>query len=196
VSGRGISGLAVAEIGAGLIIAWSGIENVSIASAVRNLVEGKAPPKGPAQQLLASSGSSAAAPAGPATAINPNPPDGATVAAYKAFAVSLLALHGWAGQWAAFAGLVGEEDASWNPEARNPTSGALGIGQALGHGTAATAAPDGTNEYGGYGTPDAICRLANEGSGDAQLVWECNYIAQVYGDPDKAQAFHLANGWY
>jgi hypothetical protein len=199
MAGKGISGLAVTEIAAGLILAWSGVENIPISATVGSLVRGKAPPKGPAQQLASPAPAATGSPLSSAqqNAINPNPPSSATVAAYKAFAMSLLALHGWPGQWSSFSAIVGEEDASWNPETRNPTSGALGIAQALGHGQgAATAAADGTNEYGNYGTPDPVCKLANGGQGNAQLIWMCNYIAQAYKTPDAAQAFHLANGYY
>lgn len=197
MAGKGISGLAVAEIGAGLILAWSGMENVPIGGVVNAVVQGKAPPKGPAQQLVTPAAATAAggAAGAAAAAINPNPPNGATVAQYQAFAMSLLALHGWPGQFTALQGIVNAES-SWNPNARNP-SGAFGIAQALGHGQGpATAAPDGTNEYGNFGTPDAICKLANEGSGDAQLIWMCNYIGEAYGSPDAAWAHHQAAGTY
>lgn len=197
MAGRGISGLAVAEIGAGLILAWAGIENVPVSAAVGALVRGQAPPKGPPQQLLAAPAASAGGPltGAAAAAVNPSPPNAATVAAYKAFAMSLLALHGWPGQFSALDGIVMGES-SWNPLAHNP-SGAYGIAQALGHGQgAATAAPDGINEYGNFGTPDSICQLANEGHGDAQLIWMLNYIGQVYGDPNAAWAHHQAVGTY
>jgi len=46
--GQSISGLALAEIAAGLILAWSGIENVSIQSVVKSFVSGKLPAAGPA----------------------------------------------------------------------------------------------------------------------------------------------------
>lgn len=191
----GVSGVAVAEVGAGLIIAWAGIENRSITDTLKALIGGHLPAPGPPQQLLAPLPAGAGAvSSAEASAINPNPPNAATVAQYKAFALSLLTLHGWPTQWAAFSGVVGDES-NWNPNARNP-SGAYGIAQALGHGNANTAAPDGTNEYGGYGTPDAICRLANEGHGDAQLVWMCNYIAQAYGDPNAALASEQTRGFY
>lgn len=48
----------------------------------------------------------------------------------QAYAMQLLTQRGWAGQWNAFNALVMGES-GWNPAARNPSSGAYGIPQAL-----------------------------------------------------------------
>jgi hypothetical protein len=65
-------------------------------------------------------------------------------------------------------------ESGWDPAATNPTSGALGIPQALGHKLPADYA---TNPV-------------------AQIQWGLNYIRQRYGSPVNALAFHLKNGWY
>lgn len=108
---------------------------------------------------------------------------------YKAFAMALMLRHGWGlgQQWTDFQWIEMHE-AGWNPYARNPSSGAFGIAQALGHGNANTAAPNGENNYGNFGTSDAICRAANGGNGYAQLIWMMNYIQIVYGSPSNARA--------
>ena len=108
---------------------------------------------------------------------------------YMAFAALQCVAHGWGlgRQWADWIWIEMHE-AGWNPDARNPSSGAYGIAQALGHGTAATRAANGENNYGNYRTPDAVCRAANSGNGYAQVVWMGNYIAIVYGSPSNARA--------
>jgi hypothetical protein len=108
---------------------------------------------------------------------------------YRAFARVLMLRHGWGlgQQWTDFQWIENAE-AGWNPRATNPSSGAFGIAQALGHGTANTAAADGENNYGNFSCSDALCRAANSGNGFAQLVWMCNYIMIVYGSPSNARA--------
>lgn len=197
-SRAGLSGLAVAEIAAGVLLAWSGIANQTIAATVTSLARGQKPAQGPAAPAGTVTGAAAAADLGAAGAaagagITPSPPSSAGVTALKAYAQALLAAHGWPGQFSAFNSIV-EAESGWNSAARNG-SGAYGIAQALGHGTAATAGSQ-ANEYGNYGTSDAVCKAANSGSGAAQLEWMCNYIARAYGSPNAAWSFHLANGYY
>ena len=188
-----LSGAALAEIGAGALLIWAGVENASIVAALRSVVTGRPPQPGGGGEAITPAGGTGAGGAGGYVPQKP-PPGAATVAAYQAYAQALLVAHGWPGQWGPFSAIVGEEDSSWNPAARNP-SGALGIAQALGHGTTATAGTLG-NEYGGFGVPDATAKEANSGNGYAQIEWMCAYIAEKYGDPDNAQAYHLANGSY
>lgn len=114
---------------------------------------------------------------------------------YRVFARLLMLRHGWGlgQQWTDFQ-LLEDHEAGWNPWARNPASGAFGIAQALGHGTANTAAASGENNYGGFGTSDTVCRAANSGNGYAQLIWMMNYIAIVYGSPAAAWAQYYSHG--
>lgn len=195
-----VSGLAVAETTAGFLLLWSGLRNVPIKDTLTGFAKGQ-PPQGtptgaPTLSIGQESPSGSSGSSSPyAKYVGGNPPSAATVAGYKSYAESLLALHGWAGQFASFNSIVMGES-SWNPNARNPSSGAYGIAQALGHGNANTRAPDGENNYGGYGTSDAVCKAANEGSGTAQIQWMCNYIASAYGSPDAAWAFHQAHDSY
>lgn len=114
--------------------------------------------------------------------------------ALQTYARNLLAKYGWAGQWDSFNNIVMAES-GWNPLATNPTSGAFGIAQALGHGDNAT---QGTNssEYGGYGLTNSQARAANSGDGYDQILWMMNYIRDRYGSPDAAWAFHLNSGAY
>jgi hypothetical protein len=90
-------------------------------------------------------------------------------------------------------------ESGWNPKARNSSSGAFGIAQALGHGQAGTAAPDGTNEYGAqYGLTVAQARQANAGSALQQIRWGMGYIKATYGTPAAAYSAWQARSphWY
>ena len=89
------------------------------------------------------------------------------------------------------------EDATYSTTIANPSSGALGMGQALGHGTAglgrlARVYDDGAN----YGLTTAQAQQANSGSAQYQALWMCTYIRDTYGMPSAAVQFHLANNYY
>lgn len=190
----GVSGTAVAATAAGGILLWSGIKGASVTGSLRSLVSGKAPSGTETTPLTAVTAASTGLNSPGAAAVGTSYAGGASATAYKAYAATLLALHGWPGQWNSFSNLVMAES-GWNPQALNP-SGAWGIAQALGHGTAATDAGNGHNQYGNFGTSDAVCRAANGGNGEAQIQWMMNYIAQKFGSPDAAWQFHLANNSY
>jgi hypothetical protein len=64
-------------------------------------------------------------------------------------------------------------NSGWNPYAVNPTSGAYGIPQSLGH-----------------GHPFALGDYAN------QIRWGFNYIRGRYGNSQNAWAHELSAGWY
>jgi hypothetical protein len=123
---------------------------------------------------------------------------GSSVAAkgpLQKYAQSLLAKYGWSNQWGAFQSIVNAES-GWNPSIQNTQgSGAYGIAQALGHGTAATRGSQ-SDAYGGYGLTDSQAKQANSGNGYMQLLWMMNYIRSRYGSPDAAWQYHLAHNSY
>lgn len=109
----------------------------------------------------------------------------------------LLSRFGWGSN--EFAPLVNlwNRESSWNPHARNPTSGAFGIAQALGHGTGCSRASDGTNEYGNqYGLSCSDAQAANGGSALQQIRWGLGYIRSRYGSPAAAWLHEQRFGWY
>ena len=109
----------------------------------------------------------------------------------------LLAKFGWAAAEMAPLVSLWTRESGWRNTARNPTSGAFGIAQALGHGTSCSAAPDGTNEYGPqYGLTCAEAQQANAGSVRWQIEWGLGYIKSRYGSPSGALAHENANNWY
>ena len=115
---------------------------------------------------------------------------------YQNIARMLLSKYGWdAGQFAPLAELWARES-GWNPRARNPKSGALGIAQALGHGTACSQGNLG-NEYGpDYGLSCQQAAEANSGSGLQQIRWGLGYIRARYGSPTAAWTHEQRYGWY
>jgi len=181
-----------AVAGLGGIFLWSGLTGKSWSDVFRRVISGKNPREAAGTQTIQALNVSLPEGTGSGSgggAVNTAVPGtSGSTAAYKSFAMSLMLAHGWGlgQQWTDFQ-WVEDHEAGWNNLARNSSSGAFGIAQALGHGTANTR---GTlaNEYGNYGTPDATCRAANSGNGFAQLIWMCNYIRQVYGSPSNTRA--------
>jgi TP901 family phage tail tape measure protein len=83
---------------------------------------------------------------------------------------------GWSlGDWRT---LVGKESGG-NPNARNPSSGAYGLGQFLG---------DTARAYAKYGA------LSPDGSDQIRAM--AQYISDRYGTPSAALSFHNAHNWY
>lgn len=64
------------------------------------------------------------------------------------------------------------KESNWNPNARNPWSGACGIPQAL------------------------PCSKIPDMSTTGQLTWGLNYIENRYGNPTNAWRFWQSRGWY
>jgi TP901 family phage tail tape measure protein len=89
-------------------------------------------------------------------------------------AAASLGHPGWAfgGQWDALNKLIMKES-SWNTAAKNPTSSAAGLFQKM------------TSIHGPV-----------ESTAFGQARWGLKYIADRYGDPAKAWAFHQGHGWY
>lgn len=85
----------------------------------------------------------------------------------------MAAAVGWTGaQWNALYSLW-QQESGWNPNAVNPSSGAYGIPQSLGH-----------------GHPYAL------GDAASQIRWGLSYIAQRYGSPLAAWAHEQQFNWY
>lgn len=95
----------------------------------------------------------------------------------QAIAQALLAQRGWSGQWTCLNRLW-QRESGWNYQARNPSSGAYGIPQALPGGKMASAGAD-------WATNPAT-----------QIRWGLSYIAATYGTPCGAWAHSQATGWY
>jgi hypothetical protein len=100
-------------------------------------------------------------------------PHSGSAALAQAFARSILFAYGWGqNQWP-FEQALWNQESGWNSYAVNPSSGAYGIPQALGHG----------HPY-------------NLGDYQAQIRWGDSYIWARYGTPANAWAHERAFNWY
>ena len=106
-------------------------------------------------------------------------PASGTVRALQQYAASLFGQYGWSVpvQLPPLIALWNGES-GWNPNARNPISGAYGIPQAL--------------------PPGKMGAAAASGNAAAQIRWGEGYIAGVYGTPAEAYGMWLSRSphWY
>ena len=112
---------------------------------------------------------------------------------------AVAATRGWqaGGNWNALTHLINGESGG-NPTIQNSSSGALGIAQALGHGTGCSGGTLG-NEYGPqYGLSCAQAQKANSGDATQQMRWMLGYIKATYGTPVNAYNTWLSRSphWY
>jgi hypothetical protein len=99
-------------------------------------------------------------------------------AAVRASVAGIAARYGWStgAEWAALQTLI-QKESGWNPTAQNPTSTAYGLFQFL---------------NGTWGTVGAT-KTSNPG---LQAEAGMKYIAQKYGTPSAALAYHNAHNSY
>lgn len=103
----------------------------------------------------------------------PTGPHSGSASAAMRYAMSILGRFGWSGaQWPPLYQLW-QRESGWNAYAVNPSSGAYGIPQSLGHGHP-------------YNLGDYI----------AQIWWGLRYIAGRYGSPAAAWGHEVDFGWY
>jgi hypothetical protein len=100
------------------------------------------------------------------------PATGSALTAQR-YASSLLSMYGWSQNQMSSLIPLWNQESGWNAYAVNPSSGAYGIPQSLGH-----------------GHPYALGDYKN------QVIWGLNYIRQRYGSPAGAEAHERAFNWY
>jgi resuscitation-promoting factor RpfB len=183
----GIDGLALGTIGAGSLFLWAAVKGKSITGTLQALIKGGSPASAPGANAIT-------VPVVPATAST-----GTAVGSSSAQQAlqNAAAAYGWGSgaQWQALQN-VEMAEAGFNPSATNPSSGAYGLAQALGHGQGVNTQGTVTNQYGGYGLSSAEAQAANSGDAQAQAIWMCAYIAATYGNPVNAWAHEQSAGWY
>lgn len=164
----------------GAVVLWSGVKGHRWTHTVRDLVAGKTPsgsPELPVVTASAAYGYGTAGSQAPASADATAP--GGTVAKNMAIARVLCLAYGWStgAQWNALVALWTQES-SWSNTARNPSSGAYGIPQAL--------------------PPTKMPKIALPpiNSAGAQITWGLAYIKSTYGDPVHAEQHEKAFNWY
>lgn len=189
-----ISGVAVASVGAGVVFLYAAITGKSALSLIGATVQGKSPANTPQANPITADVSAVSSNADAGNSTQSNAPSGGSV---QEIFKNAAKAHGWdtGTNWQSLQNIEMNE-AGYQPTVKNRSTGALGIAQALGHGTANTGGSLG-NEYGGFGLSDAEARAANSGDPRWQSVWMMNYIASRYGTPDAAWAqYHHPDGNY
>jgi hypothetical protein len=190
-----VKGTYLAIAGGGIILLWSGLAGKKWSDVLRQVIAGKNPTATTSAYVINSPAGSAQSGILSGEVNTRNLPKGGNAAANQAAAQIIAARYGWVGKdWEALKYGWGTLESGFNSLATNPSSGAFGIAQALGHGTATTRGSI-TNEYGNFGTSNAICKAANSGNGPAQIIWGCNYIKQTYGRPSNIPGW-LGQGGY
>jgi hypothetical protein len=191
--GQGIKVAPLFMIGGGAILLWSGVTGRKWSTVLKDLIQGKNPSGVSTTNVIGPTTTTTAAPAGAygySAGIFPgNPPIGEISGKNnQAIAQGYLSHYGWGPSEMLPLIALWTDESGWNPLAKNPSSGAFGIAQAYGHGQPGGAAPNGENNYGGYGLTPAEARAANEGDPVYQIIWGLNYIKETYGSPSAALA--------
>lgn len=195
-----VNGLAIASIAIGGVMAWSGIENQTIANTLKSVLSGEVPTAGAGADISVAPSSAAASDTESGNAsseINASTPGGGTNAQNAALGKLLAAGYGWATgvQWTALNN-VAMRESGWNNQIYNggqvggayEPNKAYGIAQALGHG------PDGAPyPAGNAGNPPGA---GGTSSATAQIAWMLSYIKGTYGTPEGAWNSEQTKGSY
>lgn len=156
---------------AGVLFTYGGIKGYSPLKAIQNMIRGKNPNEGQSTDSLSvgdsgSQGISSGALGGDAKK-------------NRELGRMLAAAMGWTGSEFDALDQLWIRESGWNRFAKNPSSGAYGIAQAL---------PE--SKYPPAG------REAGGSHAGTQISWGLKYIKQRYGTPSAALAHENANNWY
>ena len=143
-------------------------------------------------------GQATAAAPSPAAALLPAGPvaAGVSASANEILGANLAAGYGWTGQQVTCLDELWTRESGWSQTAKNPTSGAYGVAQALGQirGVSVALNQEGYN----YPPPFTTANPPPWGDSDpaAQISWGLGYIKGRYGTPCGAWAHEEADGFY
>lgn len=179
MTSKAVDGVSLTVLGVGSVLIYAGIRGYSALAVVQNLVTGKPITTNVtvANPLQAGNQQSVG------TTVNDIVSTTVTGSA-QAIGKSLAANEGWTGaEWNALQSLW-QHESNWNPKAKNPSSGAYGIPQALPY-----------NKM-----PQAAWPESAGGKSDAatQIQWGLDYIKSRYGSPSVAWATWQSRSphWY
>jgi len=197
---QGINGVSVLVLTVGAVILISGLTNKKISNVVTGFLAGSAPtPDAPGGSTDTSSTDSGIVPSVGTGIAGGNA--GGSPSVNKGIGKLLAAPYGWATgtEWNDL-DLLWTRESGWQNDIANRSSGAFGIAQALGHGTASSSATT-TVRYPGGGSERKLVNeypnmAANSGNAAAQIAWGLAYIKQRYGSVSAAWAHEQANSWY
>lgn len=174
MSGK-LDGVGLTATAIGAVLVYGGIKGYSTLQVIQNLVTGKPVTTDVNVTNPLTTGDTVAS---DSSGNGPVPTGG-----NQSIAQELASqMYGWEGsQWTALQKLWNRES-SFNNHAKNPSSGAYGIPQALPYSK----------------MPKAAWPESAGGSSDAatQIKWGLTYIKTRYGSPEMAWAHEIANSWY
>lgn len=175
MAGQGVNPVAAGAVGVGLIFIWSGVKGSSITKVFQSLIQGTKPETGNDHPIGTPTGGSS--PSAPST--GGTDAVGGTKGQNQAIGKQLAASYGWdsGAEWDALV-WVWDHESGWNNKAKNPSSGAYGIPQAL---------P--ASKMGAEANPPTS-------SASAQIKWGLAYIKKRYHSPVGAKAFWQSHHWY
>lgn len=176
-----VSGPAVAYLTGGLILVYSGFKGATPSATLKAVLKGNLNPPATLSISWPSSGGAGTSGSGGTTIDGGSA--GAGASANQALAKKIAIQKGHSSwttgqQWTDWVALWNQES-GWSATAKNASSGAYGIAQAL----PPTKYPAAGQESGG----------SNPG---AQISWGIDYIAGRYGSPVMAWAHEQSNNWY
>jgi resuscitation-promoting factor RpfB len=173
-----VDGVGVVSSILGGTLIYAGIRGFSMLSILQNLVTGKPITTGVSVTNPLSTPGTTTADVTDSNGVGAVPPGG-----NQATAMELASsTYGWEGaDWVALQKLWNRES-NFNNHAKNASSGAYGIPQALPY----TKMPKAAWPESAGGSSDA----------SAQIMWGLTYIKGRYGNPQIAWAHETANSWY
>lgn len=194
-----VNGYALAGLGAGLLLFWSGFTGKGVLATVQSVIQGKSPQDNPPvnypQDVQGAtgpaSGTNAPGYQPPATGLGGDPAANQALGKMLAATMSTNGIP-WSYDpyWSALVALWTRES-GWSNTADTRQTGldspdaavfAYGIAQARPYSKMPKSA----------WPPDK----GGQSDASAQITWGLIYIQQTYGDPVAAEAHENANGWY
>lgn len=180
MTSKSIDAVGVGAVGIGMMLVYGGIKGYSFSAVLSNLVTGKPITTGvTVTDPLSTPGTASTTPdVTDSNGVGAVPPGG-----NQGLALQLASsMYGWEGaDWTALQKLWNRES-NFSNTAKNPSSGAYGIPQALPY----------------TKMPKAAWPSSAGGKSDAttQIKWGLQYIKGRYGNPQIAWAHETANSWY
>lgn len=172
-----LDGIGVFTTLIGGVLVYGGIRGYSALVVIQNLVTGKPITTGVSVTNPLTTPGTTTADVTDSNGVGAVPPGG-----NQSIGLVLASNMGWEGaEWTALVKLWNQES-GWNNKAKNPTSGAYGIPQALPYSK----------------MPKKAWPESAGGQSDAttQIQWGLNYIKSRYGSPQIAWGHEQANNWY
>jgi len=181
-----IDGVALAAIGAGGLLVYSGVRGKSVLGGVQGLIQGKSPATAPAASQI--TGTTTTSSTAGQNSIGPGAPGGSP-SQNQAIAKLLAAKYGWSSgpEWDALVSLW-DSESGWSNTIWNVTAScgngayAYGIVQACGHGAHKQTAHSAIGPY-PIGNPGNPPEYGGTSNAAAQINWGLAYIHANYGSP-------------